>query len=66
MKAMPQSAKALKLVGDVHASNSGGREKVDLLALRNKYLQNTFVFNFSSGLNIMHAQNRQKSSMSLH
>lgn len=30
MKAMPQSAKALKLVGDVHASNSGGREKVNL------------------------------------
>lgn len=30
MKAMPQSAKALKLVGDVHASNSGGREKVKL------------------------------------
>ena len=28
MKAMPHSAKALKLVGDVHASNSGGREKV--------------------------------------
>lgn len=28
MKAMPQSAKALKLVGDVHASNSSGREKV--------------------------------------
>lgn len=28
MKAMPQSAKALKLVGDVHASNTGGREKV--------------------------------------
>ncbi|CAL1397140.1 unnamed protein product [Linum trigynum] len=27
MKAMPQSAKALKLVGDVHASNSSGREK---------------------------------------
>ncbi|MED6221516.1 Anaphase-promoting complex subunit 7 [Stylosanthes scabra] len=27
MKAMPQSAKALKLVGDVHASNTGGREK---------------------------------------
>ncbi|KAF3773644.1 Anaphase-promoting complex subunit 7 [Nymphaea thermarum] len=27
MKAMPQSAKALTLVGDVHASNSGGREK---------------------------------------
>ncbi|XP_050220348.1 anaphase-promoting complex subunit 7 isoform X2 [Mercurialis annua] len=27
MKAMPQSAKALKLVGDAHASNSGGREK---------------------------------------
>uniref|UniRef100_A0A0A0KED2 Anaphase-promoting complex subunit 7 n=1 Tax=Cucumis sativus TaxID=3659 RepID=A0A0A0KED2_CUCSA len=27
MKAMPHSAKALKLVGDVHASNSGGREK---------------------------------------
>ncbi|KAJ7955055.1 anaphase-promoting complex subunit 7 [Quillaja saponaria] len=27
MKAMPQSAKALKLVDDVHASNSGGREK---------------------------------------
>ncbi|XP_048136119.1 anaphase-promoting complex subunit 7 isoform X2 [Rhodamnia argentea] len=27
MKAMPQSARALKLVGDVHASNPGGREK---------------------------------------
>ncbi|KAK3009435.1 hypothetical protein RJ639_013184 [Escallonia herrerae] len=27
MKAMPQSARALKLVGDVYASNSGGREK---------------------------------------
>ncbi|XP_073313732.1 anaphase-promoting complex subunit 7-like isoform X4 [Primulina huaijiensis] len=27
MKAMPQSAKALKLVGDVHASSSSGREK---------------------------------------
>nr|GMD63012.1 anaphase-promoting complex subunit 7 [Ipomoea batatas] len=27
MKAMPQSAKALKLVGDVHASNTSGREK---------------------------------------
>ncbi|KVH91532.1 Tetratricopeptide-like helical, partial [Cynara cardunculus var. scolymus] len=27
MKAMPQSAKALKLVGDVYASNSSGREK---------------------------------------
>lgn len=36
MKAMPQSAKALKLVGDVHASNSGGREKVNMSALRNK------------------------------
>lgn len=30
MKAMPQSAKALKLVGDVHASNSSGREKVSV------------------------------------
>lgn len=29
MKAMPQSAKALKLVGDVHASNASGREKVN-------------------------------------
>ncbi|XP_010548928.1 PREDICTED: anaphase-promoting complex subunit 7 [Tarenaya hassleriana] len=27
MNGMPQSAKALKLVGDVHASTSGGREK---------------------------------------
>ncbi|KAK7245695.1 hypothetical protein RIF29_40544 [Crotalaria pallida] len=27
MRAMPQSAKALKLVGDVHASNTSGREK---------------------------------------
>ncbi|PKI41812.1 hypothetical protein CRG98_037812 [Punica granatum] len=27
MKAMPHSAKALKLVGDVHASNPSGREK---------------------------------------
>lgn len=32
MKAMPQSAKALKLVGDVHASNSGGREKVLIMS----------------------------------
>lgn len=31
MKGMPQSAKALKLVGDVHASNSSGREKVKSL-----------------------------------
>lgn len=31
MKAMPQSAKALKLVGDVHACNTSGREKVDKL-----------------------------------
>lgn len=31
MKAMPQSAKALKLVGDVHASNTSGREKVKSL-----------------------------------
>lgn len=31
MKAMPQSAKPLKLVGDVHASNSSGREKVKLV-----------------------------------
>lgn len=30
MKAMPQSAKALKLVGDVHASNTSGHEKVDI------------------------------------
>ena len=30
MKIMPQSAEALKLVGDVHASNSSGREKVSL------------------------------------
>ena len=30
MKIMTQSAKALKLVGDVHASNSSGREKVSL------------------------------------
>lgn len=28
MRAMPQSAKALKLVGDVHASNLGHRDKV--------------------------------------
>lgn len=28
MKAIPQSAKALKLVGDVHASSTTGREKV--------------------------------------
>lgn len=30
MKAMPHSARALKLVGDVHASNPGGREKVSI------------------------------------
>ncbi|GFY85245.1 tetratricopeptide repeat (TPR)-containing protein [Actinidia rufa] len=29
MKAVPQSAKALKLGSDVHASNSGGREKAE-------------------------------------
>lgn len=28
MNAMPQSAKALKLVGDVHANTSSGKEKV--------------------------------------
>ena len=31
MNAMPQSAKALKLVGDVHANTSSGREKVKYL-----------------------------------
>lgn len=31
MKIMPQSAKALKLVGDVHASSSSGREKVSFV-----------------------------------
>lgn len=46
MKAMPQSAKALKLVGDVHASNPGGREKVNLSALRDKCLQITSVSKF--------------------
>ena len=30
MKVMHQSAKALKLVGDVHAISSSGREKVTL------------------------------------
>lgn len=34
MKAMQQSAKALKLVGDVHAVNSTGREKVSLFFSR--------------------------------
>lgn len=33
LRTMPQSAKAMKLVGDVHASNSGGREKVTLSIL---------------------------------
>lgn len=37
MKAMPQSAKALKLVGDVHASNSGGREKVKVKIAKHYY-----------------------------
>lgn len=41
MKAMPQSAKALKLVGDVHASNSSGREKVNI-----KNLCNTLFIKF--------------------
>lgn len=36
MKAMPQSAKALKLVGDVHACNTSGREKVDKLKKKKK------------------------------
>lgn len=31
MKAMPQSAKALKLVGDAHASSTSGREKVCIM-----------------------------------
>lgn len=30
---MPQSAKTLKLVGDVHASSTNGREKVYLLSI---------------------------------
>lgn len=33
MKAMQQSAKALKLVGDVHAVNATGREKVSFVLL---------------------------------
>lgn len=43
MKAMPQSAKALKLVGDVHASSTTGREKVSSKAF----------FHFSSKLMIV-------------
>lgn len=42
MKIMPQSAKALKLVGDVHASNSGGREKVTLHLNCNFYVLNPY------------------------
>ncbi|KAK6930124.1 hypothetical protein RJ641_004218 [Dillenia turbinata] len=39
MKAIPHSAKPLKLVGDVHASNSGGREKANVLQLEPGYLE---------------------------
>lgn len=36
MKAMQQSAKALKLVGDVHAVNSTGREKVSFVLIKRR------------------------------
>lgn len=39
MKAMPQSAKALKLVGDVHASSTTGREKVCLQSIFPLFIQ---------------------------
>lgn len=57
---MPQSAKALKLVGDVHASSTTGREKVFLLnslcfeRIMAMSLQNLFSFSLF---------NRQRSSM---
>ena len=51
MKAMPQSAKALKLVGDVHASNSGGREKVYVLKICSVVIQ-TWRMALASGFHM--------------
>lgn len=48
MKAMPQSAKALKLVGDVHASNAGGREKVSAIVGHCKDISVGLHFNIGS------------------
>lgn len=43
MKVMHQSAKALKLVGDVHAISSSGREKVIFIFLGHLYLNYILV-----------------------
>ncbi|GJS57660.1 putative reverse transcriptase domain-containing protein [Tanacetum coccineum] len=59
MKAMPQSAKALKLVGDVYASNSSGRDEAkkfyeSALKLEPGYLRAAFAL---AELNVMEGRN---------
>lgn len=61
MKAMPQSAKALKLVGDVHASNSSGREKVNLSRSFNHLVSSLIAYD---EVNLTSSGNRQRSFMS--
>lgn len=62
MRAMPQSAKALKLVGDVHASNSGHRDKV--LQMYNANLFATLIDGYSSLFIFLF--NRLENFMNLH
>jgi len=49
MKVLHQSAKALKLVGDVHAISSSGREKV-ILFCHGSLIQGLYIF-WGSGSN---------------
>ncbi|XP_022722059.1 anaphase-promoting complex subunit 7-like isoform X2 [Durio zibethinus] len=65
MKAMPHSAKALKLVGDVHASNSSGREKAkkfyeSALRLEPGYLGAALAL---AELHVIEGQNRDAVSL---
>lgn len=62
MRAMPQSAKALKLVGDAHASNSGHRDKV--LQMYNTYLFATLIDGYCSLFIFLF--NRLENFMNLH
>lgn len=65
MKAMPQSAKALKLVGDVHASNSSGREKASGQLFKSTICRVLSLYR-QKFLMMMHSSHRQKNSTSLH
>lgn len=54
MKVMHQSAKALKLVGDVHAISSSGREKVTFCSPLGHRCVNCIFCSFSKQFLLLH------------